>query len=99
MAPPTVPGVPAHASRPATPRLMVHRTRPLIVTAASARKRAADLSAVAGSAEVEGTDGAAPDGPIIVTLPPRGRMTRPRSPRSEINTFEPPPRTVTFAPA
>ena len=36
-APPTVPGVPAHASRPAQPCLIVQRTRPLIVTAASAR--------------------------------------------------------------
>ena len=37
MAPPTVPGVPAHASRPAAPCVIVQRTRPLIVTAASAR--------------------------------------------------------------
>ena len=37
IAPPTVPGVPAHASRPAQPRLIVHRTSPLIVTAPSAR--------------------------------------------------------------
>ena len=37
IAPPTVPGVPAQASRPASPWLIVQRTRPLIVTAASAR--------------------------------------------------------------
>ena len=37
MAPPTVPGVPAHASSPAHAWVIVHRTRPLIVTAASAR--------------------------------------------------------------
>ncbi len=42
MAPPTVPGVPAHASRPAMPRLIVHRTSPLIVNPASARIRASD---------------------------------------------------------
>ena len=34
---PTVPGVPAHASRPAAPCMIVQRTRPLMVTAASAR--------------------------------------------------------------
>ena len=34
MAPPTVPGVPAHASRPARPRPASHRTSPLIVTPA-----------------------------------------------------------------
>ena len=37
MAPPTVPGVPAHASRPARPRPASHRTSPLIVTPASTR--------------------------------------------------------------
>ena len=37
MAPPTVPGVPAHASSPRAPCVIVQRTSPLIVTAASAR--------------------------------------------------------------
>ncbi len=37
IAPPTVPGVPAQASRAASPRPIVHRTRPLMVTPASAR--------------------------------------------------------------
>ena len=41
MAPPTVPGVPAHASSPAIPLCIVHRTRPLIVVAASSATRAA----------------------------------------------------------
>ena len=40
-APPTVPGVPAQASSPARPWLIVQRTRPLIVTPASARTRSA----------------------------------------------------------
>ena len=39
MAPPTVPGVPAHISSPAHPCAIVQRTSPLIVTPASARMR------------------------------------------------------------
>ena len=37
--------------------------------------------------------------PTAFTSPPRGLITRPRTPRSEIRTFEPPPSMVTGAPA
>ena len=77
IAPPTVPGVPAQASRPAQPWLIVQRTSPLIVTAASARTRSSSIAR---------------------TSPPRGRITRPRTPASATSTFEPPPSTVTGTP-
>ena len=38
----SAPGVPAHASSPASPRPTVHRTRPLIVTPAPARTMSGD---------------------------------------------------------
>ena len=72
MAPPTVPGVPAHASSPAMPRCIVQRTRPLIVVAASARTRSASICSMTPAARPD-------DEPAHAAIADRARSIRRRA--------------------
>ena len=79
IAPPTVPGVPAHASSPAQPWMMRPAHQPV-----DRHRRVGSHAIRARSAAIS---------------PPRGRITRPRTPASDTSTFDPPPSIVTGTPA